>query len=133
MFIVKLIKTLQAELFRIIIYQFLMIMGFAFIMVWLKGLHKSLSIWMGSMAYWLPTLLFVWGASLYAGSQAIYRFLVAFFVGEAVKLLLSGLLFLLAVKYIHVNVLFALIGLIVAIFAFWVASFACLYQTGVRS
>ena len=108
-------------------------MGFTLIVLWLKGLQNGLSALAGGLSYFMPTFIYVWRVSSYAGARAATQFLIAFIAGETIKLVLSGLLFLLIIKYLHVSLLYALIGFTAAIVAFGIASFACLYQTGVKS
>jgi ATP synthase protein I len=98
----------------------------------LKGLHSGLSVAMGALSYWLPTLIFMLRVSAHAGARAATRFMIAFFAGEAIKLALCGMLFVVAIKYLQLDLGYALLGLIIAIIAFWIASILVLFQTRVR-
>jgi len=53
------------------------------------------------------------------------QFAAAFFAGEAFKLILSGILFLLVVKTFPVSLLSVLVGFAGAIVSFW---FVCMWQ-----
>lgn len=99
-------------------------------MMFIKGIYSGLSVLAGSMAYWLPTVIFMWRAAAQAGAAT--RFVVVFFAGEAVKLFLCGVLFVLAVKYFNTQLLYTLIGLVSAIVAFWIASVVMVFQTRVK-
>lgn len=129
----QLTRSLQKDIFRIVFFQLMMIMGFTVVILLLKGSRYGLSVLAGGLSYWIPTLLFVWCASAFAGARAAMNFLLVFFAGEVLKLVLSGILFLFAIKYLEMHILYAFIGLAGAIVAFWIASFACLYYTGVKS
>jgi ATP synthase protein I len=129
----QLTRSLKKDIFRIVFFQLMMIMGFTVLLFLLKGSYNGLSALAGGLSYWIPTLLFVWSASAFAGARAAMNFLVVFFAGEVLKLLLSGVLFLIAINYLEMHLLYAFIGLAGAIAAFWISSFACLYYSGVKS
>lgn len=110
----------------------MMIAGFTLIGFLLKGRQSGWSIAMGAMSYWLPTYIFMMRVSTHTGARAATRFMVALFAGEVIKLVLCGILFLMAIKYLKLQLFYALMGLIGAIIAFWIASIAVLFQTRVR-
>ena len=83
----------------------------------------GLSILVGGFAYCIPNLLFVWRVFRYSGAHQMNQFAAAFMAGEALKLVLSAFLFLLAVKYLPVSLLSVLIGFISAIVSFWLVCF----------
>ncbi len=112
-----------------IFYQFLMIVGFALILSITKSVNSGLSALAGGLAYWLPTFIFTRSVAACSSARKIGRFMLAFFGGEVFKLVLSATLFLLAVKYMQMQLLDAVLGLGVAIVAFWVASITCLYRS----
>ncbi len=126
-----LIKPVTHAVYRIIFYQLTLIIGFILILSALKGMTSGLSALAGALAYWLPSCVFVRSLAACASARAIARFMITFFAGEAIKLALSGVLFLMAVSYLHAQAVYAVIGLLVAIVAFWVASAMSLYRTGV--
>jgi len=43
-------------------------------------------------------------------------------LGEATKLILSGVIFVFIVNYLHMNTIGALVGYIFAVLSFWVAA-----------
>ena len=117
---------------KMILYQLIAIMGLALIIFLLQGIKNSLSTLLGGLVYWLPTCLFVLRISSHSHARAAMRFFVTFLTGEAVKLLLCGVLFLFVVKYCHADLFYALIGLFGAIIAYWISSVICLIQPGVK-
>jgi ATP synthase protein I len=128
----KINKSIRAQLYKVILWQLAMIIGFAFIVFALRGFQKGASTLVGSLAYWVPTCIFIWRVSAYAGARAAMQFMIAFIAGEFVKLFLSGLLFVLMVNYFAVDMFYGVIGLIAAIIAFWIASVTSVYQ-GVKA
>lgn len=129
----SLANLVKLEMSRVVIYQWLIILAFTVVMCLFKGLPSGVSVFAGAMAYWLPTLLFIWRISGQASARAGIRFLAIFIVGEGIKLLLCGVLFVIFIKYFHVQVIDAVIGLASAIVAFWLASAALIFKTGAKS
>jgi len=126
--------AIKKEAYRIVYWQFILMMGLALILFLLQGMRSGLSALLGGLACWLPALLFVWQVFARAGFARFARqFMLLFAVGEAVKLLLSAVLFVLIVKYLPVNMLSVLIGFVGAIIAFWAASLLVLARHGEAS
>lgn len=84
------------------------------------GRHQAFSVLAGGLAYGLPNLFFVWRVFRYAGASEMHKFIAAFFIGEMLKLFLSGILFIFIVNYLQVSLLSALIGFAGAIISFWI-------------
>lgn len=122
------LKPIKTQAYQIVFWQLMIIMGLAVVLFLLRGMQNGFSALMGGLAYWLPTCAFVWRIFARANVRAAKQFVIAFFAGEAAKLLISAILFLLIVKYLPVNTLSVLIGFIGAIVAFWIASFTFLSQ-----
>src|SRR5262249_39249912 len=114
--------TIKKEAYRIIYWQLILIMGLALVLFLLQGIQSGFSALLGGMAYWLPTLLFVWRVFAKTTAKAAKQFLLLFVAGEGVKLLLSAILFVLIVKYLPIHVLSVLIGFVGAVVSFWIAS-----------
>jgi len=99
-----------------------MIVGLTLLITLIQGIQRGGSTLIGGLTYWVPTLFFLWRVSAHAAARAAARFVVAFFTGEIIKLFLSGVLFVFAVKFLSIDMLYGLIGLMGAIIAFWIAS-----------
>jgi len=89
----------------------------------LAGLNSGFSVLSGGLAYGLPNLLFVFCVFRFTGAQQMSQFMAAFYAGEAIKLILSGILFVLVVKYLPVSLSSVVVGFVGAIVSFWIASF----------
>lgn len=113
-------KLVQNEAYRIVLLQLISV-GILAGCTWLifDGKH-GFSVLLGGLAYGLPNLVFVWQVFRFSGAQQMTKFLAAFMLGEAIKLVLSAILFLLIVKYLAVSLLSVLIGFIGAIVSFWI-------------
>ncbi len=129
-FMTKIQDAVRKQLFKILFWQLIIIAGLALVIGFLQGIQRGYSVLIGGLAYWLPTLIFLWRVSAHAAARAATRFMVAFFAGEIGKLFVSALLFLLAVKYFSMDSLYGVIGLLGAIGAFWVASVSSLLSSG---
>ncbi len=114
--------TIKKEAYRIIYWQLILIVGLALVLFLLRGIQSGISAMLGGLAYWLPTLFFVWRVFARTTARAAKQFLVAFIAGEGVKLLLSAVLFVLIVKNLPVSILSVLAGFVGAVVSFWVAS-----------
>ncbi len=117
------ITPIKSQAYQIIGWQLAMIVGLAGFIMAFRGMQHGVSVLLGGLAYWFPTLAFVWRIFRRSNLSSPQQFVVIFFAGEIFKLLLSAILFLLIVKNLSVNVLSTLIGFAGAIAAFWIASF----------
>ena len=114
-------KIVQQQAYQVVYWQTLGVVVLALIFWPIAGLNSAFSVFSGGIAYCLPNVLFVWRIFRYAGAQQMNQFMAAFFAGEMIKLFLSGILFLLVVKYLPVSLLSVLVGFAAAIVLFWVA------------
>jgi len=112
---------IQHEAYHIVFLQLIVILCLAIIVLLTHGINSGLSVLAGGLAYGLPNLVFVWRVFRYSRTNEVAQFMTAFFLGEAIKLTLSAILFVLIVKYLAVSLLSVLVGFIGAIVAFWVA------------
>jgi F0F1-type ATP synthase assembly protein I len=129
----SLVNKVKKQLYRLVFWQLVVIAGLALILFLLQGIRVGLSAFFGGLAYWLPTLFFMWRVSSHAGARAAHRFLVAFMSGEVIKLAFSGALFILFAQYLHLDLVYEVVGLIGAIIAFWIVSIVSVLKEGVKS
>ena len=113
----------QQKAYRIVYWQFIGIGIITLIAFLINGMQSSLSVLAGGLVYGLPNLVFVWRVFRYAGAAQMNLFLAAFIIGETIKLILSGIIFVLVVKYLPVSLLSVLAGLAGSIAAFWIVCF----------
>lgn len=125
---VKINTPIRIQVVKILFWQLIIIMGLALVIGLLQGKQKGVSTLLGGLAYWLPTFMFLFWVSAYAGARAAVRFVIAFFAGEMMKLFISGILFVALLKYLSIDLMYGMIGLAGAVVAFWIASVASLYD-----
>jgi ATP synthase protein I len=115
-------NLIKNEAYRIVLGQFAVIAGLAFFIALLRDANSGISVFLGGAAYGIPNLVFVWRVFSHASISKIQQFMAAFFFGEALKLVLSAVLFVVIVKNLAVSVVWTMMGYIGAIVAFWIAS-----------
>lgn len=120
-------KQLITQIYKIIFRQLIGILGLAVVMILLQGLQRGYSTLIGAMAYWLPTLLFLWRVAVRSAARSGIQFMFAFMGGEIFKLFLSAILFLLAVHYLRVDVVFGMLGLMGSVAAFFLTTLSVVY------
>lgn len=126
--------AVKKEAYQIIYWQLILIVGLAVVLFILQGIQSGISALLGGLAYWLPTLLFVWRVFARTTARAAKQFLIKFIAGEGIKLFLSAILFVFIIKNMPVSVLSVLVGFIGAVVSFWVASLIILTRhEGARS
>ena len=125
---VKINTPIRRQVVQILFWQLMIIMGLALVIALFQGTQKGSSTLVGGLAYWLPTFLFLFWVSSYAGAQAAVRFVVAFFAGEMMKLCVSSILFVVLFSYAPINLMYGMIGLASAVVAFAVVSVVSLYD-----
>ncbi len=113
-------KKIQNEAYRIVFWQLVSVVVIACIALLIKGQQTGLAVLLGGLAYGLPNLFFVFRVFRYAGAHQMTKFVAAFFLGEALKLILSSILFLVIVKTLPVSLLSTLVGFFGAIISFWI-------------
>jgi ATP synthase protein I len=123
-------NSVQAEAFKLVFWQFAVILGLALILFLFKGARDGLSVLLGGVSYCLPNYIFVRRVFTRTTAREAKQFLIAFLLGETTKLFLSAVLVVLIVKSLPVNFAYVLTGYIVAIFAFFVSSFISMSKSG---
>lgn len=127
----KPLPRVKIEMSRILLYQFLIILAVLLMLFLLADMQKAISVSAGALSYWLPTAFFIWVFSAQVDIHAGMGFLAKFVIGESVKLFSCGILFIVFIKYSSLQIIDAVIGLGVAIAAFWLASLALVFKKGV--
>lgn len=113
-------NIVQQQAYKIVYWQLAGVFALALVTLPIGGQVAAYSVLAGGLCYGMPNLIFVWRVFRYSRAQQMNQFMAAFFVGEMLKLLFSGILFLLVVKYLPVSLLSVLIGFAGAIVLFWI-------------
>lgn len=122
----KSLKNLvQSEAYFLVFLQLGFVIFFALLAWLLRDQMTGYALFAGGMAYVIPNFLFVWQVFRFVGAQQMTRFILAFYLGEMLKMIVSAFLVLMIVKYLPVSLLSVLSGFIVAIVSFW---FICIWH-----
>lgn len=122
------LKSIKTQAYQIVFWQLMIIMGLAAVVFLLRGIQNGIGTLLGGLAYWLPTLFFVWRVFSRAAMKTGRAFIMSFLAGEVGKLFLSALLFVLILKYLPMSPGSVVIGFVCAIVAFWISSFTFLWR-----
>jgi len=118
----KLRQKIQNQAYSLVLWQLVCVFAISLIALILSGKLSGMSVLAGGLAYGLPNLFFVAIVFQFTGAQQMTQFMAAFYAGEMFKLILSGILFVLVVKYLPVSLLSVVIGFVGAIVSFWIVS-----------
>lgn len=123
---------IQKKAYKIVYLQLTGVALLAALTLLFSDLQTSLSVFFGGMAFGLSNLLFAW--VIFKFIKEIHLFLIAFFIGEMLKLGFSSVLFLLIVLYLPVSLLPTLMGFIGAIVSFWITGiWTCMCESRLYS
>jgi ATP synthase protein I len=90
--------------------------------VWvLVGQLESISVGLGFLVSFVPNLFMAWCVGVERPYRTAKQVLRAFYLGEAVKLILAAALFYLALMLPDVKVLYLMLGFVGGIVVFWFA------------
>ena len=110
---------------RLIRLQVLVTVVLAFVFLLLSGVQFFYSALLGGLLCGcFPSYLFTRYVFRDASAQAAAQTMQRFYVGQVLKLVASGVLFISVIKYLPVNSLALLIGLAVSVFAVWLSPLA---------
>ncbi len=117
---------------RLFILQVLLVLVLAG--VWVLFNHRAaLSVLFGGFACIVPNLYFAKRFFSLKHTRRPQQILVAFYIGEFGKMLISALLMVLAIVYLNLHILPTVLGYLVASVAFWMAPVMVLKQQQARS
>jgi ATP synthase protein I len=90
--------------------------------VWaIVGQAESISVGLGFLVSFVPNLFMAWCVGVERPYKTAKQVLRAFYLGEAVKLILAAALFYLALMLPDVKVLYLMLGFVGGIVVFWFA------------
>jgi ATP synthase protein I len=115
------LSVARATVYRWFIIQFIaLIFGSAFFFFF-EGSEFALSILLGGGICILPQLLFARWWFDHFRANAAHRLIKVFYIAELTKLLLTGFLFVFALRFLSINIVGCLIGFIGSQIVFWLA------------
>lgn len=118
----RLQKKVQSEAFQLVRSQLIGVLLIS-LLGWLIS-HEAVvanTIFLGGLAYTLPNFIIVKRAFRFVSSREAKQFVVAFFIGETLKLVMSAFFVLIIVQCLSLSLLFVLIGFFGAMVSFWIS------------
>lgn len=116
----KATQSIRLVAYRLVGLQAIVIIVVA-LLWWIKGSGGGLSVLLGGMACLLPSLYFACFLFDTTSLQAVKRFMINFYVGELIKLILNAGLVIITILYVPVSIVSFIIGFVGAQFGFWLA------------
>jgi len=114
-------KNLKRKFWQVVIGQMLFVFVFALVFGFFKGRTAFESAFLGGLALSLPSFFFLRRVCKSVLSSP-HSIVFSFYMGEAIKLFVSGILLVIIIKIVSILVLPLLWGYIMALIVFWVLS-----------
>lgn len=89
---------------------------------WIKGVIEGLSVLLGGMACFLPSLYFAHCLFATTSPRVVKQSMVNFYLGEVIKLVLSAGMVIVIILYISVSIVPFIMGFVGAQLGFWLAA-----------
>jgi len=113
--------SMRQTVYRWLAVQTIVVFCFSLILFVFQGINSAGSALLGGLVCVLPSTLFAMRLAKHFGAHAVKRFLRDFYIGEAIKLLLTAVLILLVLGFVETHIVAFFLGFIVAEFSFWLA------------
>ncbi len=105
---------------QIVYQQFLLLALCAVVAALVAGGHAGVAVLTGSLACWVPTLLFVQLA--FINQSSAKTFIVLFTLGEVLRLIVAAVLLMCVLRMLALDARFVIGGFMVALASFWIAA-----------
>jgi len=114
-------RSARNAAFRLIIWQMLLTLVISLVLLSYLGLVQAFSAFAGGMICILPNIYFAIKAFSYGGARAAKQIVRAFYLGEAIKIVMTAGLFALAYIALPVDIKIMLLTFICIQFMAWLA------------
>jgi ATP synthase protein I len=113
------ILAFSQNLFKLFGLQFLLIFILGLLATWGYSVNIGLSFLLGGLINIIPSYIFAKIVFKQTGARALKKTLNAFYVGEALKLLLTAFLFFLVFQWQDLQALSMFLGFVMAQMIYW--------------
>lgn len=113
------LKTTRHSAYKLLYFQLALVVLAALIFLFYQGFVSMWSVLLGGVAWMVPCFYFVRKCFIMRQSCTPQQLVKKFYLAELIKLVFSGLLVVLFVKFIPINVLPFLCGYGVAVLTIW--------------
>lgn len=129
----KLAKKGQISGLKMVAFQLLLVLSLALISTVFFSNKAGYSALFGGITFLLPNFIFVWMAFAHAGARQSRKVLRGFYAGEAIKLFLTVLLFVVFLKYGVLSLSAFYISFSLLVISQWLAPFFFYNNNGMKN
>lgn len=128
----KLAKKSQTAALKLVVFQFLIMLVLTLISTVFFSLNSGLSVLAGGITFLLPNFVFVWMAFAHAGARQSKKVVRGFYAGEAIKLFLTVILFVVFLKYTTLTLIAFYMSFALLVVSQWLAPFFFYNKDGIK-
>jgi len=128
----KLAKKGQVSGLKLVAFQLLLMLIIALVSTVFFSIKSGYSALAGGVTFLLPNLIFVLMAFAHAGARQTKKVLRGFYAGEAIKLFLTVLLFVVFLKYMLLSLTAFYISFSLLVASQWLAPFFFYNNDGIK-
>ncbi|GLS90378.1 hypothetical protein GCM10007916_14450 [Psychromonas marina] len=128
----KLAKKSQRSGLKLVAFQLLLVLIIALVLTVFSSAKSGYSALAGGITFWLPNLIFVLMAFAHAGARQTKKVVRGFYAGEAIKLLLTVLLFVVFLKYGSLSLIAFYISFSLLVVSQWLSPFFFYNNDGIK-
>ncbi|MEJ6122739.1 ATP synthase subunit I [Vibrio sp. 2-Bac 85] len=128
----KLAKKGQVSGLKLVAFQLLLMLIIALVSTVFFSIKSGYSALAGGVTFLLPNLIFVLMAFAHAGARQTKKVLRGFYAGEAIKLFLTVLLFVVFLKYVLLSLTAFYISFSFLVASQWLAPFFFYNNDGIK-
>jgi len=128
----KLAKKGQKSGLKLMVFQLLIVLTIALISTVFFSVKSGYSALAGGITFLLPNIVFVLMAFAHAGARQAKKVLRGFYAGEAIKLFLTVILFVVFLKYIPLVLTAFYISFVLLVLSQWLAPFFFYNNDGIK-
>lgn len=128
----KLAKKGQKSGLKLMVFQLLIVLTIALISTVFFSVKSGYSALAGGITFLLPNIVFVLMAFAHAGARQTKKVLRGFYAGEAIKLFLTVILFVVFLKYIPLVLTAFYISFVLLVLSQWLAPFFFYNNDGIK-
>jgi ATP synthase protein I len=119
---VTILSRIRRLVFSYVYAQVIVIIGLTLLLYSFYRSHVAFSFLFGGIICILPNAYFAHKLFAKTGAQVVRSIIASFYICEVVKYVITGLLFVIAFKYLNTNKLALFVGYIVAQLTFWITA-----------
>jgi len=128
----KLAKKNRDSGLRLVAFQLLFLLIVALVSTVSFSVNTGFSVLAGGITFLLPNFIFVWMAFAHAGARQSKKVVRGFYVGEAMKLFLTVILFVVFLKYTTLSLAAFYISFALLVVSQWLAPLFFYNKDGIK-